>query len=104
MKKGTSSPKEKAPSSEISQDNYTMPKDTNTAKQQDLILKLLESHKQLTTFDFRELGICSPQPRIKELRDKGYPIASTRITCFDHVGVEHSNVALYWLKGDEVAE
>lgn len=47
-----------------------------------------------------ELNIMAPAPRIKELRERGHPINTHRITRTDEHGRQHRGVALYYLGND----
>jgi hypothetical protein len=71
--------------------------DTSNQKQRDAILKML-AHGSVNTLEFRAVGLCSPAPRIKELREAGWRIHSTRETATDSAGVKHHGIARYWLK------
>lgn len=71
-------------------------KDNSKATQRRTILKVLRE-RSASTFDFRQMGIVSPAPRIKELREQGYQIETTRIRSLDHTGQPHGGVALYRL-------
>lgn len=70
--------------------------DTSTQSQRLLILNKLRL-RPYSTLEFRELGICSPAPRIMELRARGYEIMTTYTTEIDHTGVEHHHIAVYEL-------
>ncbi|MGY6773439.1 helix-turn-helix domain-containing protein [Gallibacterium sp. ZY190522] len=50
-----------------------------------------------STLEFRAMGICSPAPRIMELRSKGYDISTTTRDEVDHAGVKHKGIAVYTL-------
>ncbi|MFZ7224638.1 helix-turn-helix domain-containing protein [Avibacterium avium] len=50
-----------------------------------------------STLEFRAMGICSPAPRIMELRAKGYDISTTKQDEIDHAGVKHRGIAVYTL-------
>ncbi len=71
--------------------------DTSNQKQRDAILKML-AVGSVNTLEFRAVGIASPAPRIKELREAGWRIHSTRETATDSAGVKHRRIARYWLK------
>ncbi|MGY4700463.1 helix-turn-helix domain-containing protein [Avibacterium paragallinarum] len=43
------------------------------------------------------MGICSPAPRIMELRAKGYDISTSKQDEIDHAGVKHRGIAVYTL-------
>jgi hypothetical protein len=49
------------------------------------------------TFEFRDLEIANPAPRIMELIDKGYVIHKQRVKIIDSDGNERNNVTLYSL-------
>lgn len=69
--------------------------DTNTQRQK--ILHALQQRPH-STFEFREMGICSPATRIMELKERGYNITTTRVNT--HNGVYyHKGVAIYVLHG-----
>ena len=70
---------------------------TTVKTQRAFVLKALKNNPSLSTFELRELGICSPAPRIKELIDSGIIINSVRHTAIDAIGVKHQNVSRYWL-------
>ena len=71
-------------------------KDTSAATQRAKIKAYLRigSH---STLEFRQMGICSPAPRIKELRKQGYQISTSTRTEIDHAGVTHKGIAVYTL-------
>ncbi|QEH09133.1 helix-turn-helix domain-containing protein [Histophilus somni] len=71
-------------------------KDNSKATQCRTILKVLRERSS-STFDFRQMGIVSPAQRIKELREKGYQIETTRINSIDHTVQPHGGIALYQL-------
>ncbi len=70
--------------------------ETDSQKQCDAILKML-AVGSVNTLEFRAVGIASPAPRIKELREAGWRIHSTRETATDSAGVKHHGIARYWL-------
>ncbi len=70
---------------------------TSTSNQRLAILKQLRENGPTSTFGFRAIGISSAAPRIFELRNKGYKIATTAIPETDSAGVEHKDIALYSL-------
>ena len=74
------------------------PTNTSTKTQRRCIERALRIAPCNTMF-FREvLGICSPAPRIFELRhDQGLNVNSRFITVEDATGIEHKKVALYSL-------
>lgn len=59
------------------------------------VLELLRV-KPRTTCEFRRLGILSPAPRIKELREAGYTILTYK-TAVNEAGYIHHNIAKYVL-------
>lgn len=61
-----------------------------------LIIDLLRV-KPRNTYEFRDLEVANPAPRIMELIDKGYEIHKRRITIIDSDGNERKNVTLYTL-------
>lgn len=74
------------------------PYSNSAASQRARILKHLENGKALSTMQAREqLGIMSPAPRVKELREQGYQIDTYRITEHDSNGVPHHRMGLYVL-------
>lgn len=83
----------------------TLSKDTSAATQRKQIITLLERHDSINTLEFRNIhGIISPAPRIKELRDKGYPINSIRETVTTPDGRSHRGVARYYLATSQPAK
>ncbi|MBI0133906.1 helix-turn-helix domain-containing protein [Snodgrassella alvi] len=68
---------------------------TSYATQRSFILQCLRKCPH-STLELRALGICSPAPRINELRNKGYVIKTTRRHEYDSAGVIHS-IAVYTL-------
>jgi len=66
-------------------------------QQQRRVLNALLTHGSRTTLDLRDLGVCSPAPRIMELKDKGFSIHTTYERDFDHKGIKHQNIARYWI-------
>lgn len=50
-----------------------------------------------STLEFRAMGICSPAPRIMELRAKGCDISTSKQNEIDHAGVKHKGIAVYTL-------
>lgn len=71
-------------------------KDTSTHSQRIAILQRLKQGS-LSTLEARQMGICSPAPRIMELRKKGYDISTTTRDEVDHAGVIHKGIAVYTL-------
>lgn len=69
---------------------------TSTATQRALIKTLLRERPH-STLELRQKGICSPAPRIKELKSRGFEIVTSLRTEYDHVGVKHNNIAVYTL-------
>lgn len=82
---------------QINQNSPAIVTETEGQKQRDAILKML-AHGSVNTLEFRAVGIASPAPRIKELREAGWRIHSTRETATDSAGVKHHGIARYWLK------
>ena len=69
----------------------------STLKDRKKIVSLLRK-KPTHTIQFRENhSLISPAPRIKELRDKGYDIATQKIRAQSIDGRWHKNIALYTL-------
>lgn len=62
-------------------------------------LAILNRLKQgaCSTLEFRAMGICSPAPRIMELRAQGYDISTSKKNEIDHAGVKHNGIAVYTL-------
>lgn len=50
-----------------------------------------------STLEFRDMGICSPAARVKELRKAGYEISTHSRTETDQAGVTHKGIAVYTL-------
>ncbi|MEY4589991.1 MAG: hypothetical protein RL497_2067 [Pseudomonadota bacterium] len=75
------------------------PLHNNSAQaQQKRIAAHLRKYGRINTVYARdELGIMSPAPRIKELRNQGYKIKTLRISVADSLGVTHHGVADYVL-------
>jgi hypothetical protein len=94
MKKATN-PKELAALTETSEHIIT---DTTSKTQRDAIIRVLYRESR-NTLEFRAMGIASPAPRIKELRDAGWDIRDARETATDTAGVEHHGIARYSLHG-----
>jgi hypothetical protein len=72
--------------------------DTESQHQRDAIIRAL-FHESRNTFEFRAIGITSAAPRIKELRDAGWDIRTSRETATDTAGVKHHGIARYSLHG-----
>jgi hypothetical protein len=72
---------------------------TSTANQRSSILTHLNEKGSATTQEFRNVGIMSPAPRIKELRELGHKIKTTFESVIDQAGIEHSKVARYSIQG-----
>jgi hypothetical protein len=72
--------------------------DTECQHQRDAIIRALYRESR-NTFEFRAIGITSAAPRIKELRDAGWDIRTSRETATDMAGVKHSGIARYSLHG-----
>ena len=69
----------------------------NSAATQRAMIKACLRQRPYSTLEFRALGICSPAPRIKELRKFGYEISTGTRTETDHAGVIHKGIAVYTL-------
>lgn len=76
---------------------------TSTSTQRLHILKCLRLRPH-STLEFRSHGICSPAPRIMELRSKGYEIITTTTTEYDHAGTKHRGIAVYQLLSEPTRE
>jgi hypothetical protein len=76
-------------------------KQTSAATQRAFIHHYLLNNDSATTQDFRNVGVYSPAPRIKELRDQGINIKTAFVSVVDHAGVQHHGVARYFLKGGD---
>jgi hypothetical protein len=72
--------------------------DTESQHQRDAIIRALYRESR-NTFEFREMGITAAAPRIKELRDAGWDIRTSRETATDMAGVKHYGIARYSLHG-----
>jgi hypothetical protein len=72
-------------------------KDTSAATQCSQILAHLKRMPSINTLEFRYLGFISPAPRIKELKERGHNIKSTRETITTDDGRTHSCIARYYL-------
>ncbi|RZN59108.1 helix-turn-helix domain-containing protein [Avibacterium paragallinarum] len=71
---------------------------TNTSRQTQQIAIIQRLKKgSCSTLEFRAMGICSPAPRIMELRAKGYDISTSKQDEIDHAGVKHKGIAVYTL-------
>lgn len=70
--------------------------DTSRHTQQMAIIQRLKEGA-CSTLEFRAMGICSPAPRIMELKAKGYDISTSTRDEVDHAGVMHRGIALYTL-------
>lgn len=71
-------------------------KSTATEAQRDRILAALRRRPQ-TTCDLRQLGAFQCATRIKELRELGHRIITTRVTLVDPDGWTHPRAAIYSL-------
>jgi hypothetical protein len=74
---------------------------TVTSAQHRRIIQEFNEHKELNSFQLRELGICAPATRVLELKAKGYDIRTVLIDlwrgrCF------HRRVAKYVFYGKKV--
>lgn len=72
------------------------------SKETQTVLDLLKNNPSVTTTDLRDQGVHSAPQRIRELRQAGYKIKTTRTTTFDHTGAIHVRVGCYWLEGGAV--
>ncbi|MCW9733159.1 helix-turn-helix domain-containing protein [Avibacterium sp. 20-15] len=70
--------------------------DTSKHTQQIAIIQRLKQGS-CSTLEFRAMGICSPAPRIMELRAKGYDISTSTQDELDHAGVKHKGIGVYTL-------
>lgn len=71
--------------------------DTSTEAQRTRLLQRLRIEPIDTIAARDELNVMAPAPRIKELRERGHPIKTHRITRMDEHGRMHRGVALYYL-------
>ena len=71
-------------------------KSTATEAQYGRILALLAIRPH-NTEELRKAGVFQVSARIRELRLRGYPIDTQRVSLWDRDGFEHSGVALYSL-------
>lgn len=74
---------------------------TVTSAQHRRMIEEFTIRKELDTFQLRELGICAPATRVKELKAKGYDIRTVLIDlwrgrCF------HRRVAKYVFYGKKI--
>lgn len=76
--------------------------DTSNGAQRRRSLKRLQQGPVDTLTLRRELCVLMPAARIKELRDLGYNISTTRVSLADEQGVWHKGVALYTLHANPV--
>ncbi|WP_137820944.1 helix-turn-helix domain-containing protein [Pseudomonas sp. D(2018)] len=88
MKKTTSPEEERSPSHGH---------DTSAAAQRVRLLERLRLGPVDTITARRELNIMAPAPRVKELREAGYPIHTHLIRLNDDQGRPHRRVAQYYL-------
>jgi len=62
----------------------------STASQRVALLEHLKKHGSITTLQARQvLGVMSPAPRIKELREAGHSIITERVLDADSTGRKH---------------
>lgn len=62
----------------------------STASQRVTLLEHLKKYGSITTLQARQvLGVMSPAPRMKELREAGYSIITERVLDADSTGREH---------------
>lgn len=69
---------------------------SRAAQRQRLEARLKKGPADTLTLRLEE-NILAPAPRVKELRDSGYEILTTRITLTDERGRMHRGIALYSL-------
>lgn len=75
-----------------------MMKLTSTSTHCQRLFVLAELKKQpCSTLYLRSKGVCSPAPRILELKKRGYNITKHTTTEADSAGVIHHNIAVYTL-------
>ena len=68
----------------------------NTARQRARVLARLEQGPA-TTIELRDqCNVMQPAARVKELRDRGHPIRTHRLSVMDAQGRAHAGVALYY--------
>lgn len=72
---------------------------TTTAAQRLKIHQLLRQ-RPYSTLELRALGICSPAPRVKELRNSGLDIVTTWREETDSAGVVH-RIGVYVLQAED---
>lgn len=72
---------------------------TAVEQQHETILAALRRRPH-TTQDLRERGVFQVSARIKELREMGHKISTSRVTIVDRWGFAHPRAALYSLAGD----
>lgn len=82
--------------------------DSSGHAQRKRLMEYMHQHGFITTISARsDLDVMHPAARIQELRDKGHPIKTHRLTLTDDQGRTHHGVALYYLgtmpelEGDE---
>lgn len=71
-------------------------KDTSKETQRKAIVEALKMGSQSTIQLREQLGICSPAPRVQELRKRGYEITTTFREELDTAGVKH-RIGVYTL-------
>ena len=67
---------------------YVANKQNPGAKQRKFVLELLRQGP-VTTNEFRSAGVLSPATRVKELRDSGFRIVTSKIWDQSHDGLQH---------------
>jgi hypothetical protein len=70
---------------------------SSTLRDRQKIVEQLRKAKTNTIYFREKLGLISPAPRIKELRERGFIIATTPINARSQDGRLHRNVAEYCL-------
>lgn len=76
----------------------------NSAQSQRAFIRDCLRKRPHSTLELRNMGICSPAPRIMELRARGYEIMTTFATETDHAGRKHNNIAVYELLSEPKEE
>lgn len=76
---------------------------TSTASQRALIKALLRERPH-STLELRAKGICSPAPRIMELKKQGHEIITSTRAEIDQSGIKHNGIAVYTLLSEPQQE
>ena len=76
---------------------------TSTASQRALIKTLLRE-RSYSRLELRAKGICSPAPRLMELKTKCYEIITSTRTVIDQSGIKHNGIAVYSLLSEPQQE